>query len=51
MKPDIHPEYREVLAKHEAEVSAGTFEPIGVSLFQFAPASRQTNSLRWGEED
>jgi len=44
-------DYCELLAKHEVEVTAGTFEPIGVSLFQFAPASRQTNSLRWGEED
>ncbi len=42
--------YRQVLSKHEIDVTAGTFEPIGVSLFQFAPNSRYTNSLHWGDD-
>ena len=43
-------DYRNVLIKHEMDVTAGTFEPIGVSLFQFAPNSRYTNSLHWGDD-
>ncbi len=39
-----------VLEKYEAPVSVGTFEPIGVSLFQFAPLPAQTDSRHWGDE-
>jgi hypothetical protein len=44
-------QYQELLSHHEADVTAGTFEPIGVSLFQFAPSARQTNSRQWAEDE
>ncbi len=44
-------EYRQLLESHELPVAAGTFDPVGVSLFQFAPLSAEADSRRWGEDE
>lgn len=38
-----------ILESYELPLAAGTFDPVGVSLFQFSPLSAQADSRRWGE--
>ena len=45
-----HDDCLKIIESKESNVSVGTFEPIGVSLFQFAPLPAQTDSRHWGEE-